>query len=167
MKLRTILVVIYILRDVSAREVEIESFQGTADTDPEFVNFGTTRVTKKSRHVFVVSGDFEILKNMGNEYNIRTEILNFENKVIVKQVQPSCEFMKNDKMTWPQLVNKSDMPKDAPCPFPKGKYSIKDYTLDSNQLPPGILPGTYFAKLTILDGLKPVAGYEVKMLIKM
>lgn len=118
MKLRTVLVVIYILRAVIAREVEIESFQGTADTDPNFINFGTTRVTKKSRHVFVISGDFEILKNLGNEYNIKTEVLNAENKILLRQVQPACDFMKRDKMTWPQLVNKSNMPKDS-CPFPK------------------------------------------------
>lgn len=119
MKLRTVLVVIYILRAVIAREIEIESFQGTADTNPEFINFGTTRVTKKSRHEFVVSGDLEIMKNLGNEFNIKTEIFNGENKVLLKQVQPTCEFMKKDKMTWPQIVNKSNMPKNAPCPFPK------------------------------------------------
>lgn len=118
MKLRIVLLVIYILRTVTARDIEIESFKGTADTDPTFMSFGTTRVTKKGRNSFVVSGDLEFLKNFGNEYNIKTEIFTSDNKLLVKQMKPACDFMKDDKMTWPQLVSKSNMPKDV-CPFPK------------------------------------------------
>lgn len=119
MKLRTVLVWIFILKTVIARDVEIDSFQALPDTDPEFVSFGTIRVTRKDRTTFVISGDMEYLRNFGNEYQIKTEISNSEGKTLIKNVLPACEFFKKDKMTWPQIVANSNVPKNAPCPFPK------------------------------------------------
>ncbi|CAO1414243.1 unnamed protein product [Diamesa serratosioi] len=150
MKLSIVLFGIFVLSSVTARDVEIDSFNGLPETDPQFMSFGTTRVTKKDRQTFVISGDFEVLKSFGDEHQIRTEILNSDNKRILNKVMPACEFMKKDRMTWPQLVANSNIPKQYTCPFPKGKYIIKDFVLESNQVPPTTLPGTYVARLTLL-----------------
>jgi hypothetical protein len=45
----------------------LESFEPITDGDPSFINYGTLRVTKKSRNVFVLSGTAELKRSIGNE----------------------------------------------------------------------------------------------------
>ena len=52
-------------------EMEFESFEPYAGTDPGFMSYGTLRVTKKSRHTFVITGDFEFKRNIGDEITVR------------------------------------------------------------------------------------------------
>lgn len=48
-------------------ELELESFDSLPDSDPTFMNYGTVRVSKKKRNLFVLSGEFEFMKNFGDE----------------------------------------------------------------------------------------------------
>lgn len=56
--------------EVVVAEMEFESFEPYSGTDPEFMSYGTLRVTKKNRHTFVISGDFEYKKNIGDEITV-------------------------------------------------------------------------------------------------
>lgn len=57
----------WIAIQVVVGEMEFESFEPYVGTDPSFMSYGTLRVTKKSRQTFVISGDFEMKRNIGNE----------------------------------------------------------------------------------------------------
>lgn len=65
------LLIFWIAVEVAVAEMEFDSFEPYAGTDPNFMSFGTLRITKKSRHMFVISGDFDFKKNMGNEITVR------------------------------------------------------------------------------------------------
>jgi hypothetical protein len=56
----------------------LESFEPFTDVDPSFINYGTIRVTKKSRNVFVLSGTAELKRSMGNEIIVSIFQLNFQ-----------------------------------------------------------------------------------------
>lgn len=64
------LLLFWIAIQVVVAEMEFESFEPYVNTDPTFMSYGTLRVTKKSRHTFVISGDFEIKRNIGNEITV-------------------------------------------------------------------------------------------------
>lgn len=55
-------------------EITIDSFEPVSDYDKTTVLLGTIRVTRKSRNNFVLSGDFELLKNFGNEYTVSLDV---------------------------------------------------------------------------------------------
>lgn len=43
---------------------------------------------------------------------------------------------------------------------------MKDLVVDTKQIPKGTLPGAYKARLSIMDGEKLIAGFELKLTIK-
>jgi hypothetical protein len=103
---------------------------------------------------------------------------------IIKNSQKLCDFLKNDKMAWPGIKRHSNLP-DA-CPIPKvskkitktfqasqfllknfqGKYSIKDYEYDANDLPPFIPPGVYYTKTYAAENNNIKYGWQTDFDVK-
>lgn len=46
------------------------TFQALPESDPDFIDFGTLRLKKKAKNHFVISGEFEVKQNFGNEFNV-------------------------------------------------------------------------------------------------
>jgi ganglioside GM2 activator len=127
-----------------ALEVEIRSFQKLPETDPSVVNFGTLRLKKKSRNRFVIDGHFELFINIGNDIKAHFEVTNSKGSTIMKSTQNMCDFLKYDQLIWPDLQKHSNMPNR--CPFPKGKYHIRDFDYDASHIPKATPPGVYTVK---------------------
>ena len=68
---------------------------------------------------------------------------------LIKNEQKVCDFCKSEKLFWPDLIEASNMPKDNPCPFPKGNYSIKNFILDGSKF--ATPPGKYVAQWSIVE----------------
>lgn len=78
-----------------------------------------------------------------------------------------CKFMKTDKYMWQDFVKSSDLPEGQYCPMPRGKYTIKAYSIDADKLPQVLNTGLYTLKVWFseTDG-KILSGYHVKANIK-
>jgi len=74
--------------------------------------------------------------------------------------KPFCQFINEDKDTYPQIQKVSNLPEQGKCPFPKGKYQIDNYEMETNFLPDNAPKGDYLLQLTMLDNEIPVAGLE-------
>lgn len=75
MKIFVFLFLILFIFEVSARDVEIETFQADPKVNSSgYMDFGTLRVTKVKKNEFSISGDFELFANSGNEKKV-VEIL--------------------------------------------------------------------------------------------
>lgn len=69
MELKFVIFVLLIV-EASAREVELESFTPSRNSDWDLIDYGTMRVTKVKKNNFVIAGDFEVKKNVGNEVTV-------------------------------------------------------------------------------------------------
>lgn len=68
MKLQVILIFV---ASVVSRELDLESFTPSPNSDFDLINYGTVRVTKVKKSHFTLSGDFELKQNIGNEKYVR------------------------------------------------------------------------------------------------
>lgn len=85
---------------------------------------------------------------------------------LLKTQKTVCEFIKTDKIFWNDLLKASTMPKNNPCPFPKGNYTITNYNFDESKFGP--LPfGQYTARLSILEDGKLLSQSEVVLTLSM
>lgn len=48
-------------------EIELEKFEPFTMTEKEYFDHGTLRVGRKGRNLYVISGNFSINKNLGDE----------------------------------------------------------------------------------------------------
>ncbi|KAH8355457.1 hypothetical protein KR084_009642 [Drosophila pseudotakahashii] len=80
---------------------------------------------------------------------------------VFSTTKPLCQFIKEDEDTYPQLREVSNLPEQERCPFPKGKYQIDNYKVETNFLPDGSPKGDYKLQLSLLDREIPVSGLEV------
>lgn len=68
--------------------------------------------------------------------------------------------MKNDGIIFPLIEKASNFPKNKPCPFPKGNYTIKNFVIDNAKFGP--LPnGRYLSRGKLIGDKKLLAQIEV------
>ncbi|EAT41910.1 AAEL006503-PA [Aedes aegypti] len=147
-------------------DITLDSFEPYSGTDPSFIDYGTLRVSKKSRNVFVIDGKFELFQNGGDETRIVYQI------TFGDQRQPMfsgdvgyCESIDNDGVILTKLREVSNIPPKGTCPFPKGEYHIDKYQLDESQIPPMIPHGKYTLMVQMLDNNEIKGGYKLKVTI--
>lgn len=87
--------------------------------------------------------------------------------VLLKHEHPFCDFIKSDKLIYPDLEKSSNFPKNKPCPFPRGNYTIKNYVFDDSKIG-ATPPGKYRAVATAIDSLsgKVMTKCEVKATVR-
>lgn len=56
-------------------QVTLDKFEPFSETGKEYVDFGTLRILRKGRNNFVMSGNFSVNKPLGDEVNVRIDIL--------------------------------------------------------------------------------------------
>lgn len=70
--------------------------------------------------------------------------------LLIKSHQSICDFIKKDKIVYPDLVKVSNLPTNQPCPFPKANYTINNYIFDDSKFGP-VPPGKYTGKARLVD----------------
>lgn len=59
--------------------------------------------------------------NIQAQYEVKKKSITGQYDVLIKQGNTVCKYLQVDKKFWPRIVEKSNMPAGAPCPFPKVK----------------------------------------------
>lgn len=83
----------------------------------------------------------------------------------MRKEYPVCEYFKQDRMIWQKIVAVSNMPKNSPCPFPKGNYTIKDYVLDESNFSIAP-PGRYSAVGKLIESGEILTFVEISVILK-
>lgn len=118
MKVIVVFLVVLLCDQFSTRNVTFESFDYSPE-ESELIDYGNLKLKKgKTKSVYTLKGNYSVKKNLGNEKLVSVEILNGAGVLLVRSNYAFCEFMRNEKMFWPELLKSSNMPKDNPCPFP-------------------------------------------------
>ncbi|XP_062554887.1 uncharacterized protein LOC134219980 isoform X4 [Armigeres subalbatus] len=148
-------------------DITLDSFEPYSGTDPNFIDYGTLRVSKKSRNLFVIDGKYELFQNGGDEVRIVYQI------VYGSQSQPMfsgnigfCESINGDGVVLTKLRQVSNLPPKGTCPYPKGKYYVDKYQLDESQIPPMLPPGQYTLTVQMVLSGQIKGGYKLKVTIK-
>lgn len=53
-------------------EIHLEKFEPFSMTEKDYFDPGTLRIGRKGRNLYVISGNFSLNKNMGNEVLVTT-----------------------------------------------------------------------------------------------
>ncbi|KAH8345311.1 hypothetical protein KR067_000080 [Drosophila pandora] len=146
--------------------VELNSFEKDPmiDNQEKWVDWGTLRMKKVGRNKFVVAGDFEFKLNMGDEQKIALRVFVYDSSakqkgpLVMNVNKPFCQFINEDKDTYPEIQKSSNLPEQGSCPFPKGQYKIDNYEMETNFLPDDAPKGDYIIELSLQDREIPVAG---------
>ncbi|XP_016983350.1 uncharacterized protein LOC108047611 [Drosophila rhopaloa] len=146
--------------------VELNTFgkDQSINNQENWVDWGSLRMKKIGRNQFVVAGDFEFKLNMGDQQKITLRVFVYDSYarqkglMVMNVNKPFCQFIKEDKDTYPHIQKVSNLPEPETCPFPKGKYSIDKYEMETNFLPDDAPKGDYLLELSLQDRGIPVAG---------
>lgn len=112
-----ILIIIY-CKELLARNVTFESFNYSPE-ESDLIDYGNLKFKKgKNKSMYTLNGNFSIKRKMGNEKLVTIDIFNGAGNLLAKNTHVFCEFMRVEKIFWPELVKSSSMPQDNPCPFP-------------------------------------------------
>lgn len=116
--MKTFSTIIFILiPSVFCREIFFEDFEyGPIESD--FINYGSLKVSRaKNKTVFFLRGNFSTSRDVGNDKLIHLELWK-DKGLLIKSIQPFCNFIRGDNIFWPELANNSNMPSAQTCPFP-------------------------------------------------
>ncbi|KAH8396320.1 hypothetical protein KR222_008139 [Zaprionus bogoriensis] len=151
--------------------VELNSFEMNSkiEDDSNWMDWGDLRMKKVSKNKFVVTGSFENKRNFGNEQRLSMQVFAYDElakekgPLVLNVNKPFCQFVNEDEDTYPYLLKVSDLPPQDECPFPKGKYTINKYELETTFLPDDAPKGDYLVELNFLDKEIPVTGLVVSV----
>ncbi|XP_037040759.1 uncharacterized protein LOC119077643 [Bradysia coprophila] len=150
-------------------DVEIRSFEpntmGTGIFEPK-----TLRVNRKGRNEYVLTGDFTLNMNLGEDSMLVYEIfkkLDVNNKYmsVLKGGGNICKFCATNTNFYPRFQTFTNFPDANTCPFPKGNYTIKDYTFDDQLLPANVPTGTYVVKTTFSKDNQNIFGVSTELFV--
>lgn len=152
-------------------QLDIDSFVPDPGSDANVVDFGTIRLTKKARNHFVISGTFEIFRNIGNDAKGSIVVLRKDklsgrySQQIYNLRENYCKYWDTEESFLPALRTFSNLPEKGACPFPKGQFTIKDYEFTEEQFPKIIPPGDYLVRFSVSEDDKLLWGAEVFLTI--
>ncbi|XP_064555917.1 uncharacterized protein CheA7a [Drosophila montana] len=161
-----LMLLVYARAEDKSYSVELNSFEknNNFENDNKWVDWGTLRMKKVGRNKYTLHGDFEFKRNMGDEQKLSLQVFAYDEgakqkgPMVMNVNKPFCQFVNEDVDTYPHLQKKSNMPEQGDCPFPKGKYTIDNYELETTFLPDDAPKGDYLLELKMLDNDLGVAG---------
>lgn len=100
------------------REITFDSLEYSPQ-ESDLIDYGTLRLKQgKTKSSYNLNGNFSIKRTLGNEKLVTFEVFSKTGLLLIRNTYAFCEFIRIEKMIWPDLVKHSNMPKDNPCPFP-------------------------------------------------
>lgn len=73
--------------------------------------------------MFFLRGNFSINREIGLDKPVTLELWK-EKGLLIRSVNPFCNFIKNDNLFWPKLLKHSNMPSVSTCPFPSVRITF-------------------------------------------
>ncbi|XP_055543740.1 uncharacterized protein LOC129729254 [Wyeomyia smithii] len=156
----------FAVHGIKLYDINVVSFEPLSTYDRTALLLGTFRVTRKARNTCVLSGDFEILKNWGNEYMTHFYIENSIGMIMFKTSEPFCELLNSEFAIAKKFREHSTIPPGNYCPLPKNRYEVNNYRMDDSDLPIIVPKDTYtlITKIIASDG-HLVLGYKVTVAV--
>ena len=140
--------------------------QITVEHDQKHVNLDKFRIKKvnKTHHMLVadmiahhdLDDNYQLgcfmYKKAGNDY-----------KLFPFKIGPTnfCEFVKSEKMFYPELKAVSDFPDIETCPWPARNYHIYGFQTDLSKVPPIIENGDYMVECQLRIGDEILQGFKI------
>ncbi|XP_035919678.1 uncharacterized protein LOC118517546 [Anopheles stephensi] len=158
------------LADGVLYEVLLNSFEAVPRDIEDMLDYGTIRLTRQGKNELGVSGSFTVFQNTGKEAQVRWTVYKIDfmgnKRMFINGAGSLCEIIAQDEVVYPHLLEKSNLPPQDSCPFPKGNYTIHNFVLDEQRFPPA-LPASDWIVETILtrDG-KIGCGFRVSFTTK-
>jgi hypothetical protein len=167
------------------KEIIFDSFAYSPKTS-DLINYGSLRFvkSKKKKNTYTLRGNYTIKRELGNEKLVTFELFTRTGGLLTRRTYAFCEFTRTETMIWPDLVKRSNMPQDNPCPFPEvrlsflpfscqdinfffqGNYTISKYTLNESKMPKGIPTGKYLSKIHIMEFGKTILNFDINITVK-
>uniref|UniRef100_A0A182UF11 MD-2-related lipid-recognition domain-containing protein n=1 Tax=Anopheles melas TaxID=34690 RepID=A0A182UF11_9DIPT len=149
-------------------EVELNNFEAVPQEIDDFLEYGTIRLTRKGRNQLGVSGSFSVLTNAGKETLVRWIIYKYDfmgnRRMFVNGEGTLCEIIAKDELIYPNLLETSNMPPQDACPFPKGNYTINNFVMDEQRLPPAVPASDWLIETIITRGGKIGGGFRMNQI---
>ncbi|XP_053690737.1 uncharacterized protein LOC128739284 [Sabethes cyaneus] len=135
-------------------EVTIDSFELDPNYDRTSFVMKSVRVARKGRNDFVISGEYALLRNYGNENTFYYELKNSRGMSLIRGSKPFCEALNSKQAIVRKLREYSTMPPGNCCPLPKGKYEIVNFRVQERDLPLVAVKDSYtvYGKVAAPDG---------------
>uniref|UniRef100_A0A1B0ATE2 MD-2-related lipid-recognition domain-containing protein n=1 Tax=Glossina palpalis gambiensis TaxID=67801 RepID=A0A1B0ATE2_9MUSC len=159
------------VRGEAAFSIELNSFEVNKNYDTTWIDWNTMRMKKVARNDYVFTGDFAINRNLGNEQKISLMIFNYYGEqrkkgMIVYAVEKNfCTFLKDEEDIYTPIVQASNLPAEYTCPFPKGNYTVDNYSLNLDFLPPETPKGQYMIEASLKNGMMAVSRIDIAVTI--
>ncbi|XP_030381690.1 uncharacterized protein LOC115629372 [Scaptodrosophila lebanonensis] len=146
--------------------VELNSFEPSKDfeSNGKWLDWGSLRMKKVGRNQYTLAGEMDVKLNLGDEQRLAVLVYTYDSganqkgPLVMSVNKPFCQFVSEDKDTYPFLRKVSDLPDPTECPFPKGHYTIDNYKLETTFLPDDAPKGDYMLELNLYDQEVPVAS---------
>uniref|UniRef100_A0A182HK71 MD-2-related lipid-recognition domain-containing protein n=1 Tax=Anopheles arabiensis TaxID=7173 RepID=A0A182HK71_ANOAR len=149
-------------------EIELNNFEAVPQEIDDFLEYGTIRLTRKGRNQLGVSGSFSVLTNAGKETLVRWIVYKYDfmgnRRMFVNGEGTLCEIIAKDELIYPNLLETSNMPPQDACPFPKGNYTINNFVMDEQRLPPAVPASDWLIETIITRGGKIGGGFRMNQI---
>uniref|UniRef100_A0A182VW48 MD-2-related lipid-recognition domain-containing protein n=1 Tax=Anopheles minimus TaxID=112268 RepID=A0A182VW48_9DIPT len=151
-------------------EVLLNSFEAIPQELNDMLDYGTIRLTRQGKNQLGVSGSFTVLQNMGTETRVRWIIYKVDifgkKQMFINGAGSLCEIIAKDEVVYPHLLELSNLPPQDSCPFPKGNYTIHNYVLDEQRLPPAVPASDWVVESYMSRQGKIGAGFKINFTTK-
>uniref|UniRef100_A0A182MTH5 MD-2-related lipid-recognition domain-containing protein n=1 Tax=Anopheles culicifacies TaxID=139723 RepID=A0A182MTH5_9DIPT len=137
-------------------EVLLNSFEAIPQELDDILDYGTIRLTRQGKNQLGVSGSFSILQNAGSETQ----------QMFINGRGSLCEIVAKDEVIYPHLLESSNLPPQDSCPFPKGNYTIYNYVMDEQRLPPAVPASEWIIETLLSRDGKIGAGFRINFTTK-
>ncbi|CAO1414374.1 unnamed protein product [Diamesa tonsa] len=119
--------------------------------DNNYLNLDNVRVKKVNRTHHLIIGNFTMYVDQGNDYEFYGLLYKKQGNEYKKtpyKVGPNkfCDFLRDEKMFYPNILATSDFPSTDICPWPKNVYHLFGYNAQFNLFPPTLSSGDYMVE---------------------
>jgi Protein of unknown function (DUF1091) len=141
-------------------DMTIERISYSNKTPNAVVDFKDLTLKKFNRTHKAFNGQFTLLKDLGNDFEVRMRLKNHHNwrsKDFFLQLgveiykmegneyrktpfklpyEKLCNLLAKETYFYPSVVAASNLPPQDTCPVPAGTYTVENYFMDISQVPP-------------------------------
>ncbi|PSN51426.1 hypothetical protein C0J52_05453 [Blattella germanica] len=128
----------------------------TIENDPDLSKSISDIKMKMKRgkdKTYILNGTVVISEDFAPDLRVHVGIFRLRSarweNMLIRIDEPVCQYLKNDKDYWPQIVKAGNAP--AECPFKKGTININNASLKLTKIPPNLQPGCYKVLIQLLE----------------
>ncbi|KAG5673765.1 hypothetical protein PVAND_003785 [Polypedilum vanderplanki] len=165
--MKTLIFWLLLIIDCYCRQIYFEELNYWPKEKSKVIDYGSMRLTRsRDKKFFYFKGSFTLLNSLANEKLVILE-LHKKDAIILRTIKPFCEFIRTETEFWPKLSRNSNMPKNNPCPFPSGRYTVQKFSIKfSRKLVEPLNNGKYTMTIIMQQAGNDLLKYMIVFSIK-